>query len=39
MLVARLVGYEPREPVWKRRARDREPDLDVAARWSVRRKP
>lgn len=39
MLVARLVGYEPREPVWKRQARDRDPDLGVAERWSARRKP
>jgi hypothetical protein len=39
ILVARLVGYEPREPVWKRQARDREPDLGIAERWSGRRKP
>lgn len=39
LLVARLVGHEPREPVWKRQARKRGPDLGVAERWSGRRKP
>ncbi|TIN90205.1 MAG: DUF3991 domain-containing protein, partial [Mesorhizobium sp.] len=39
LLVARLVGYAPREPVWKRQARHRKPDLGVAERWSARRKP
>lgn len=39
MLVARLVGYRPRDPVWERRTRNREPDLDVGDRWLMRRKP
>ena len=39
MLVARLVGYEPREPVWKRQARDRDPGHAIAERWRLRRKP
>lgn len=38
LLVARLVDYQLRQSAWKRRARP-EPDLDVAARWSVHRKP
>ncbi|MBX4962665.1 DUF3991 and toprim domain-containing protein [Rhizobium binae] len=39
MLVARLVGYEPRQPVWNRPARDRAADLGIAERWGARRKP
>lgn len=39
MLVSRMVGYEPREPVWKKPARDRAPDLVIAERWGARRKP
>lgn len=39
MLVADLVGYEPREPVWKRTPRVRQPDLGIAERWQMRRKP
>ncbi|RCS23055.1 DUF3991 domain-containing protein [Phyllobacterium salinisoli] len=39
MRVGRLVGYEPRQPVWKRQARQRDPDRGVAERWSARRNP
>nr|WP_040853398.1 DUF3991 and toprim domain-containing protein [Phyllobacterium sp. YR531] len=39
MLVTRLLSYKPCEPVWKRHAREREPDMGVAERWSARRKP
>lgn len=38
-LIARLVGYVAREPVWTRQPRDRHPDVGVAERWQARRKP
>lgn len=37
--VASLVGFEPREPEWKRHSRDTVPDLSVPERWGARRKP
>lgn len=39
MLVGRLVGYEPRQPVWKKQARQYDPEIAVAERWRTRRKP
>lgn len=37
--VASLVGFEPREPAWKRLSRKREPDKSIPERWAARRKP
>jgi hypothetical protein len=37
--VASLVGFEPREPEWKRQSRAAEPDQSIPERWAVRRKP
>jgi hypothetical protein len=37
--VASLVGFEPREPEWKRQYRETETDQSVADRWAARRKP
>ncbi|MBB5538816.1 DUF3991 and toprim domain-containing protein [Rhizobium giardinii] len=38
-LVARLVGYEPREPVWNRPLRPSEHARDIGERWQARAKP
>ncbi len=38
-VVADLVGFVPSEPEWKRRSRERAPDLSIPDRWSARRKP
>ncbi|WP_108610777.1 DUF3991 and toprim domain-containing protein [Aminobacter sp. MSH1] len=37
--VASLVGFAPKEPVWTRRSREREPDLGIPDRWRVRCSP
>jgi hypothetical protein len=37
--VASLVGFEPREPEWKRQSREAEPDQSIPDRWGARRKP
>ena len=37
--VASLVGFEPREPEWKRQSRGTEPDQSIPDRWGARRKP
>jgi len=37
--VASLVGFVPKEPVWTRRSRERDPDLGIADRWRARRRP
>lgn len=37
--VADLIGYVPREPVWKRPDHVRRPDLAITERWCRRRKP
>ncbi len=37
--VAELIGYVPREPVWKRPDQSRGPDLAIAQRWCRRREP
>nr|WP_278116492.1 DUF3991 and TOPRIM domain-containing protein [Mesorhizobium sp. WSM4875]WIE94832.1 DUF3991 and TOPRIM domain-containing protein [Mesorhizobium sp. WSM4875] len=39
MLVARLVGYQPRQPVWKTRARKGACMIGAAERWTRRRMP
>ena len=38
-LAASLVGYIPREPAWRRPARDPDLDPSVVERWRDRRKP
>ncbi|WP_336057386.1 DUF3991 and toprim domain-containing protein [Nitratireductor sp. CH_MIT9313-5] len=38
-VVAGLVGFVPTEPVWRREAIDRAPDMTIIERWRVRRKP
>ncbi|WP_157016870.1 DUF3991 and toprim domain-containing protein [Mesorhizobium xinjiangense] len=38
-LAAELVGYIPREPTWRRPARDPDLEPSVHARWRGRRKP
>jgi hypothetical protein len=37
--VADLVGFVPTEPVWSREPHAHDPDLGIADRWRVRRKP
>lgn len=37
--VAALVGFMPKQPIWERESRDREPDVSIAERWRTRRKP
>ena len=37
--VASLVGFEPREPEWKRQSRETESDQSIPDRWAARRKP
>lgn len=37
--VASLVGFEPREPEWKRQSRATESDQSIPVRWEARRKP
>lgn len=37
--VAKLVGFVPAEPAWERQSRDREPNLSIAERWEMRRRP
>ncbi len=36
---AELVGFTPVEPAWIRSARDKEPQVSLAERWRIRRKP
>ncbi|KAA3448176.1 hypothetical protein C7I87_22970 [Mesorhizobium sp. SARCC-RB16n] len=38
-LVARLIDYQPRQPVWERQAPERNPGISAAERWSRRHKP
>ncbi|WHO77331.1 DUF3991 and toprim domain-containing protein [Rhizobium sp. BT03] len=38
-LIGRLIGYEPRQPVWKKQARQYDPEFCVAERWRACRKP
>ena len=38
-LAAKLVGFMPREPVWRRPARDPDLEPSVRERWRDRRKP
>ncbi|WP_054313296.1 DUF3991 and TOPRIM domain-containing protein [Mesorhizobium sp. 1M-11] len=37
--VSELVGFVPKEPIWTRRSRERDPDLGIPDRWRVRRSP
>lgn len=37
--VASLVGFEPREPEWKRQSRETAFDQSIPDRWAARRKP
>jgi hypothetical protein len=37
--VAKLVGFVPSKPVWKRASRYREPNLSISERWQSRCKP
>lgn len=37
--VASLVGFEPKEPQWKRQSKDTVPDQSIPERWAARRKP
>lgn len=37
--VSDLVGFAPREPVWTRTSRAKNPDFSIGDRWRARRKP